>query len=223
MGTAAFAEITIEDGSVPACAVAITPADSDDGTFALDPDPDWVVRTDADDPLNVKFAADMLNRLETLSNTTRGMFAETLVSSLLGDGVEVHPDPYGPWDLIWEDIRIQVKCSGERQTWHTRDTKPSPALWAAPATRAMNDVGVAVGERLHSSDVWIFARHTGYEHLRGWSFWVVPTHALAGGINSVTKHRLENVLGAEYVSVDLTDLARAVRAAANKPPARANK
>ena len=191
------------------------PADPDDRTFAIDPEPNTVVRTDAADPLNMKFAADMLNRLETLSNITRGLFAETLVSSLLGGHVEVHPDPFGPWDLKWENIRIQVKCSGERQTWHTRGTKPSPALWSAPATRAMNDVGVAVREPIHSSDVWIFARHEGYNHLKGWSFWIVPTHALNGGTNSVTTSRLK-ALGATHVPDESTNLAGAVRAAANK-------
>ena len=126
-------------------------------------------------PAERRYLAVMLARLRRLDNTDRGVFAEVLVAEWLPGAVL--PQAWGPWDVTWHGVRIQVKCSGERQSWHPPG-KRSPAKWTVPKRSASDAATDTFSEPGRFADVYVLARHTGYDHRVGWSFYVLSTAGL---------------------------------------------
>lgn len=129
-------------------------------------------------PVEERYLAEVLARLRRLDNTDHGMFAEVLVAEALPGAVLAQA--WGSWDVTWNEVRIQVKCSGERQSWHQPDKPPTLATWTAPKRRhwdAATDTFSDAQGRF--ADVYVMARHTGYDHLTGWTFYVLATNTLA--------------------------------------------
>jgi hypothetical protein len=123
-----------------------------------------------------RWLAGQLARLRSLDNALRGGFAEVVVAELL-PGATICDDPWGPWDVEWDGITIQVKCSGARQAWHGPDDPPSRTTWSvAPTGYRERPLDPDVLARW--ADVWVLARHDGYDLHAGWSFYVVTREAL---------------------------------------------
>ena len=76
----------------------------------------------ADGPLKDR----LLGSLNLLDNSTRGRLAEVIVAELLG--AELTGEAYGSWDLRLGETRIEVKASGEIQSWPQR--RPSRAVYS---------------------------------------------------------------------------------------------
>jgi hypothetical protein len=134
------------------------------------------------------------NRVRSLYNRDRAVFAEFLVADLLS-GSSVRPDPGAPWDLEWpidgRTVRVQVKCSGEylprfpdRPAKPSWNVKPPRAGWDAVA-RLPKDAG-------HHCDVFVLARHIGRDVEAGWSFTVLTPADVAGraSISAATLSKL---------------------------------
>jgi hypothetical protein len=165
--------------------------------------------------LESRFADDMVDRLRSLSNVTRGLFAETLVASAPPGSTRPN-DTYDAIDLTWRGITIQVKCSGAIQTWHSNDCPASPARWSTPRRRKATDSGrleAAAPQRW--ADVWVLARHEGSDTMSNWRFYVVSSAELDELIgpagSTVTVAKLKGI-----AAVELGGLPDAISAAARK-------
>ena len=172
-------------------------------------------------PFERRFVNEMLDRLHSLNNVTRGVFAETVVAANL-PGATLQQDGYDAVDMIWNGISIQVKCSGERQAWHTEGSQPSAASWQAPKTRKSTPDGRVSDEpRQRWADVWVLARHDGGDILAGWTFYVVPVTVLDDLLGDQGKAVSTATLTKRGVEpVGLQGLAEAVTAAGVGRPGR---
>lgn len=149
-------------------------------------------------------------RVRTLYNRHRAVFAEFVVAALLPASVE--QDPSAAWDVTWQldgqPVHIQVKCSGERLPHHPGSMSPpvwtieKPAKAWNPATGKNEDIDE------HQCDVFVLARHEGEDIEAGWTFRAALPDELVPGRRTgawLDKHGL--------VAVQPNDLAVAVQSA----------
>ena len=163
-------------------------------------------------PLERRFVEEMLDRLRSLNNVTRGVFAETVVAASL-PGAKLQPDGYDAVDIVWEGIPIQVKCSGGRQAWHAPDARPARPSWRVPQTRRSLPNGKISSEPPKRwADVWVLARHEGDAIFDGWRFYVAPVTLLDDLLGTKGQSVSDRTLEAHGVQpVGLEDLAAAVK------------
>lgn len=116
-----------------------------------------------------------LRLLRERDSWVMGTFAEYVVADALPDATH-RPSSIAEWDLTWKQIKIEVKCSTQRQAGATAADKPSAEVWRVPAHYAWDEVANDwhPGERRRWTDVYVLARHEGFDHLQGWSFYVAP-------------------------------------------------
>ena len=61
------------------------------------------------------------NSSDLLNNTMRGAFAEFIIATALDlDLTTTHVD-WESYDLLWEDKKIEVKCSAYLQSWYPKN------------------------------------------------------------------------------------------------------
>ncbi len=144
-----------------------------------------------------------------LDNTLRGTFGEYLVALAIGDGdaFALRTEPWANWDLQTEDgIKIEVKTTGLRQTWHADESQEvSTPRWDI-AEKRMDAQGKGyVGEPKRWAKVYVFALHKGRNldicsviDVAQWVFWVVATKNLPGQ-KSIGKSTLKKIQGAKEV------------------------
>lgn len=124
-------------------------------------------------PLERRWLVSRLHLLQNRDSWVMGTYAEYVVADALGEAT-LPGDPISRWDLTWRGMTIQVKCSIDRQSWATKTSKPSPAVWSVARRYAFDDQGFRVsGEPRHWADVFVLARHEGFDHRTGWSFYAV--------------------------------------------------
>lgn len=159
-----------------------------------------------------------LKHLRARDSWTMGTFAELVVAGAL-PGATQSDSTFAAHDLSWEGISIEVKCSTERQSGVPPESKPSPGKWSVPTHFAWdhdND-DWHPGEKQRWAQVYVLARHEGFDHRLGWSFYVVPCWWLdQRGSATVTESGLR---AAGWVAVSEVELPGAVSsAAASTPP-----
>lgn len=129
-------------------------------------------------------------------------------------GAEFSSSTIAAWDLDWEGISIETKCSTERQTGATEAHKKSPEKWRVAPHYAWDHFADEwhPGDRKRWANVYVLARHEGFNHSTGWSFFVVPCWWLDSRASmTVTGTSLR---AAGWGPHDPKDLPAAVRAAA---------
>jgi hypothetical protein len=87
-----------------------------------------------DDELTPDEAAWLNSRLRQLRDRDSwlmGTYAEHVVANAL-PGAEPSASSFAAWDLDWDGISIEVKCSTERQAGVTESHKLSPPKWSVP-------------------------------------------------------------------------------------------
>lgn len=120
-------------------------------------------------PIEERYLAEMLRRLRRLDNTDGGVFAEIIVADSV-PGAMLPDESWGPVDVGWNGIAVQVKCSGERQSWHPPGKPPTPAQWSVPKRGAWDATTDTFSEPGRFADVYVLDRHAGYDYLVGWTF-----------------------------------------------------
>lgn len=138
-------------------------------------------------------------------NNARGYFAEYLVGRALGlaDVVRVEWDDY---DVLWDDVRIEVKSSAYLQSWAQR--RPSTISFGGLRGRRLDIEAGYVGEQTYNADVYVFAWHTEQDPERynpldvsAWAFHVLPRRILEElgyksiGLPTLSKHSTRVDLG----------------------------
>lgn len=148
---------------------------------------------------------------DLMDNTTRGGVGEYLVASVLG---AAKSQEWAPYDLqTAEGIRIEVKTSGLRQSWHEEGSPDSVPSWDISPKLAWNREQNIRGEvRIRSSDLYVFCLHRGEapRNLNEWTFLVLPTQVLnsARPYQKTIRHGPLKELGA--VEIGFSGLRQAV-------------
>ena len=148
-------------------------------------------------------------------NNVRGYFAEFLVSRALG--VEQTRVEWDDYDVLWGDIRVEVKASGYLQSWAQK--KPSSITFTGLRGKEQGEHWSLSDEDVYKADVYVFAWHTmqdpaAYEALDigSWAFHVLSRAQLEQlNVKSIGLPRLDAISH----RTDYAGLADAVRAAAS--------
>ena len=159
---------------------------------------------------------------DLLSNATRGILAEYLVTHALGDSYGVRAE-WDPFDVTTESgIQIEVKSSAYIQSWH-QEKLSRISFDVRPTLRWDADTNLLADERKRQADVYVFCLldHKDQEtidplDLNQWRFFVISTvrlNAELGEQQSIGLNGLQE-LGAEEAAYG--DLAHAVDRAAKE-------
>jgi hypothetical protein len=127
-------------------------------------------------PVERSWLAALLRHLSERDSWLMGTYAEHVVADALA-GAKQSVSTFAAWDLDWEKISIEVKCSTERQTGVVETDRPSAEKWDVRTHYAWDHEAGDwhPGEKKHWADVYVLARHEGFNHRAGWSFYVVPS------------------------------------------------
>lgn len=114
------------------------------------------------------------------SNIIRAILAEYLVALALGitEGVR---EEWNPYDLLFGNIRVEVKTAAYIQSWQQNQLS-RPVFSIAPAISLGDGVSGADKEIKRRSDVYVFCLHACKDRancdpmdLEQWDFFCVPT------------------------------------------------
>jgi hypothetical protein len=117
-----------------------------------------------------------LRHLSERDSWLMGTYAEHVVADALR-GAQQSVSTFAAWDLDWQGISVEVKCSTERQTGVAESDKPSAEKWDVRPHYAWDHKSQDwyPGDKKRWADVYVLARHEGFDHRTGWSFYVVPS------------------------------------------------
>ena len=169
------------------------------------------------DPEDVEeqFLLRVRERLHQLESRTRGLYAETLVQTLL-PGAQLTDQAGGAHDLTWEHggekINIAVRTSGTHNS-DRRDGPPGDRKWTFNPVESWSD-GDGEGRRRCWSKVAVLADHDGLDIGRGWTFYVLSK----GDLEAFPAKTLTpaNLARNKYAPVGPGELADAVAREAQK-------
>jgi hypothetical protein len=150
-------------------------------------------------------------------NNARGYLAEFIVGKALGLS-EIRRTEWDAYDLLWNDITIEVKSSAYLQLWDQR--RVSKIVFSGlKGTRWHPRHDLDPTGKRYNAMVYVFCAQTTTDHstydpllLDQWTFYVVPRSRLAAlDVNSVGLARVRVISSGEVAWVDLS---RAVELAA---------
>ena len=119
----------------------------------------------------------LLESINLLDNYTRGRVAEVVVAHLLD--AQMVGDGYGDWDLEFLGSRVEVKASGEIQSWP--QSRPSRITFGVERTEGWLEQPdgsfLADREKVRRSDAYVFCHHAGVvpDDPLEWAFYVAST------------------------------------------------
>lgn len=122
-----------------------------------------------------------------LRNSIRGELVEEIVAMALEPDWELCAGDWAAWDLLHSrsKLRIQVKQSAARQSWHRRECPPpKPRFSIAEKTGRWEDGDTWVAEPGRNADIFIFAWHSlvditaDHRDPHQWEFYVIREAAL---------------------------------------------
>ena len=135
---------------------------------------------------------------DILSNRNRSIFAEFIVGSALGV-VEVPRIEWDSIDLLYGDLRIEVKSSADYQSWDQK--KPSTIRFGVRKAVGWNpSTAKYEGDPTRSADLYVFCHYPERENARAgvlgvpaWDFYVITTAALNRDFGSAKSLSLSSV------------------------------
>ena len=147
-------------------------------------------------------------------NWMRGVVGEYWVANAL-DILHKRRHGWETWDLETEDrIRIEVKTSGYRQSWHKPGDKMATPRFVVPRVRVKADEsrGLRQGQ-YRPAHVYVFCFHKERDaakldplDISQWEFYVVPTKMLDENVNPNAKSPSINLRFLSEHSLDRIDL-----------------
>lgn len=146
-----------------------------------------------------------------LDNTKRGALAEYLVQRALGLDTFGTQTDWGEYDVLYGDIRIEIKCAAYIQAWNLNNDKYSKISFSIRPAYVWNTQTYKYsGERKNNNDVYIFAvyeekdkKNVNVCNLSKWGFYIVPTAEIIrcfNGQKTVTLKRLKSATGVKRCS-----------------------
>ena len=131
------------------------------------------------------------------SNVLRGALAEFIIENALKENTQSEiRSPWGDYDVLFNEKKIEVKCCSYIQDWDQNDYSKvswsglkAKELYYSDATRKMSDISPNID---YKSDVYVFALFMHKDHetldildMNQWCFWVLTKDKL----REVTKDR----------------------------------
>lgn len=121
-----------------------------------------------------------------ITNVHRGLLVEAIIRRALPSEWHWCSGDYHAWDFERTDgLRLEVRQSASRQSWHTPNALPSRiAFDIAARTGRYGDNGTWIAQRRRWADLYIFAHHpvtdstTDHRVPAQWRFYVVREEAL---------------------------------------------
>ena len=149
-----------------------------------------------------------------LRNSIRGELVEEMVAHALEPEWALCADDWGACDLkqVGGPLRIQVKQSAARQSWHLEDSPPPRPRFSIAHKTGRYEGQAWIAELSRNADIFIFGWHSvtdataDHRDPAQWLFFVVPEPALPSQ-KSISLAALQGM--AAPVGVD--DLATALR------------
>ena len=94
------------------------------------------------------------------ANNVRGVFAEWLVSMILGVPQPVR-DSWEAWDLTIEGVKVEVKSGAYVQTWHDENSQQSKIIFSGLKAKTWNsDVKQYSENKGFNADIYVFCLQT---------------------------------------------------------------
>ena len=160
-------------------------------------------------PVTVKnFWAWSMSRL--LADGPRADLAEFIVNTALGLDITNAKRGWGECDILYEDIRIEIKCSSLLQAWERKS--PSNPVFSIAKTLNCDVketetgyvyVGRDSSEPQRRSDIYVFCLFANSDRASAdpldmdqWRFFVVPTHVInekCGNKKSLTLNGIQRL------------------------------
>lgn len=153
------------------------------------------------DQISARVRREFLER-PIMDNALRGYWCEAMVAEALGPECRIVSDGWNPWDLqvgpdggsFPERIRLQVKNSAARQTWHGADDAPSASsftmTWRAPPFYlARDNAAVPCEDEGFLCEMFVLCHHpvsganADQRDPRQWNVYLVP---VIGALSAVT-------------------------------------
>ncbi|WEK12340.1 MAG: hypothetical protein P0Y48_07555 [Candidatus Microbacterium phytovorans] len=162
-------------------------------------------------------------------NNTRGYLAEFLVARALGSSA--HRVEWDDYDVLWRDIKIEVKASAYLQAWPQR--APSQLRFTGLRGHSWGDITQGMStEKTYKADVYVLAAltttsHADYDPLdvSAWEFFVIPRSKLIElGVDSIgrsTAARLSPSLRFDQLAEAIANAAAPASSSAADDPDRA--
>jgi hypothetical protein len=149
-----------------------------------------------------------------LRNDVRGEAVEEIVGMALEPQWKLCSGDWAAYDLIHftRGIRVQVKQSAARQTWHKGECPPpKPRFSIAEKTGRWEGGDKWIAQRSRNADIFVFAWHplmgddTDHRRPDQWTFYVVPETALPqqGSISLTGIERLASPVRIESLAIEL--------------------
>lgn len=154
---------------------------------------------------------------DLLMNNQRGHLAEYIVACALGITDNVR-DEWAPYDLEYENIKLEIKSAAYLQSWHrnpTAKTKESKIIFGIAPTCDYDSITEQRirGQKQRRADVYVFCllKHKDIKSINPtdteqWEFWIVPTeqiNQLCGANKTISMGVLERNFGAPVSFDDL--------------------
>ena len=148
---------------------------------------------------------------DLLSNITRGVLAEFIVSMAMGITYANARDDWAEYDIISNDgIRIEVKCSAYLQSWEQKGRLSKITFDCSPSIGYNEEFGkYNDSEYVRRSGVYVFCVYTCKDrdksnplNLDLWDFYVLPTKLLdekLGSQKTVGLIRIQALAGEKAV------------------------
>lgn len=152
---------------------------------------------------------------DLLDNTLRGSYAEFIVATALGVDLTKGRTSWDPWDLTFNDIRVEVKSSSYIQSWE--QTRPSAISFSIRPTVSWSGAKGYSGDVKRQSDVYVFCVYSEQDasvadplSLDSWEFYVIPTARLDERCQAQKTIALGSLLQLDPIRTDYAGLRDAV-------------
>ena len=137
------------------------------------------------------------------TNRTRGLFTEWLIAQVLGLPPENVREDWADWDLLWDDLHIEVKTTGVLQAWRAGPGGRSPLGFSGLKGHRFDETSGQISKtKEFKAHIYVFCAH---DHKRGkydltdpeqWEFWVMTRDEIADlNQTSVRLSRLRDLRG----------------------------
>ena len=152
---------------------------------------------------------------DLLDNTNRGIIAEFIVANDLGITDKV-TDDWGPYDLLFNDIKIEVKSAAYVQAWNQKEYSHisfgiAPRRAWDPMTNHLSKVSK------RQSDVYVFCvlKHKDKETINPldidqWEIYILPTKILDEKIPGQKTITLASLMRFEPMKVEYGEIKKSI-------------
>lgn len=155
---------------------------------------------------------------DLLNNTLRGALAEFIIAISLDIDTNAPREDWTSYDLLWKDIRIEVKSAAYLQSWEQREH--SKIRFSIAPSREWSPETSYGTEITRHSDVYVFCLYSCKDKatsnpmlLDHWNFFVISTNRLNQLFPSQRSISLATLESADPIACDFYGINTAIKKA----------